>query len=89
MPLSLLHAKKLPAQHFIVCDSKFTVEIHQNKQAVHHTVAFSFTLKSTLRQKKNYGNSNISSCKNIIFKTSSKRNQNPSRYDNSMTNLQF
>jgi hypothetical protein len=28
----------------------------------------SFTLKSTLRQKKNYGNSNISPCKNIIFK---------------------
>jgi predicted translin family RNA/ssDNA-binding protein len=27
-----------------------------------------FTLKSILRQKKNYGNSNISQCKNIIFK---------------------
>jgi hypothetical protein len=27
-----------------------------------------FTLKSILRQKKNYGNSNISACKNIIFK---------------------
>jgi hypothetical protein len=35
---------------------------------------------SILRQKKNYGNSNISQCKNIIFKESSKRNQNPSRY---------
>jgi hypothetical protein len=36
-----------------------------------------FTLKSILRQKKkkNYENSNISpSCKNIIFKKSSKRN---------------
>jgi len=27
--------------------------------------------------------------KNIIFKTSSKRNQNPSRYYNSITNLKF
>jgi hypothetical protein len=34
---------------------------------------------------KNYGNSNISPCKNIIFKKSSKRNQNPSRYNNSVT----
>jgi hypothetical protein len=38
-------------------------------------------IKSILRQKKNYGNSNISPYKNIIFKKSSKkRNQNPSRY---------
>jgi len=50
-------------------------------------VAFPFTLKSILRQKKNYGNSNISPCKNIIFKKSSERNQNPSRYYNSVTNL--
>jgi len=27
-----------------------------------------------------YGNSNVSPCKNIIFKNYSKRNQNPSRY---------
>jgi hypothetical protein len=27
-----------------------------------------FTLKGILRQKENYGNSNISPCKNIIFK---------------------
>jgi len=40
-------------------------------------------------QKKNYGNSNISPCKNIIFKKSSKRNQNPSRYYNSVTTLKF
>ncbi len=38
------------------------------KQGVCHTVALPFTLKSILRQKKNYGNSNISACKNIIFK---------------------
>jgi hypothetical protein len=36
-------------------------------------------VKSILRQKKNYGNSNISPFKNIIFKNSLK-NQNPSRY---------
>jgi hypothetical protein len=54
-------------------------------------VASPFTLKSILRQKKkNYGNSNISTCQNIIFKKSSKRNQNPSSYYNSIiTNLKF
>jgi hypothetical protein len=31
-------------------------------------VALPFTGKSILRQKKNYGNSNISPCKNVIFK---------------------
>jgi hypothetical protein len=42
-----------------------------------------------LRQKENYGNSNISPCKNIIFKASSKRIQNPSRYyyNSIITNL--
>jgi hypothetical protein len=37
-----------------------------------HNVALPFTLKSIIRQKKNYGNSSISPCKNIIFKKSSK-----------------
>ncbi len=46
-------------------------------------------LKSIWRQKKNYGNSNISQCKNIIFKKSSKIKQNPSRDYNSITNLKF
>jgi hypothetical protein len=32
----------------------------KEKQGVCHTVALPFTLKSMLRQKKNYGNSNIS-----------------------------
>jgi hypothetical protein len=32
---------------------------HSVKQGVCHTVALPFTLKSILRQKKNYGNSNI------------------------------
>jgi hypothetical protein len=45
-------------------------------------VALPFTLKNILRKKKNYENSNTSPCKNIIFKKSSKRNQNPSRYHN-------
>jgi hypothetical protein len=45
--------------------------------------------KSIIRQKKNYGISNISPCKNIIFKKSSKRNQNPSRYHKSVSNLKF
>jgi hypothetical protein len=42
------------------------------------------------QQKKNRGNSNISPCKNITFKKSCKRNQNPSRHYNSIiTNLKF
>jgi hypothetical protein len=49
-------------------------------------MALPFTFKSILRHKKNYGNSNISPCKNIIFKKSSERNQNPSRYYNSIIN---
>jgi hypothetical protein len=34
--------------------------MNQIKQGVCHIVALPFTLKSILRQKKNYGNSNIS-----------------------------
>jgi hypothetical protein len=52
-------------------------------------MALPFTLKSILQQKKNYGNSNISPYKNIIFKNSSKRNQNSSRYYNYITYLKF
>jgi hypothetical protein len=37
------------------------------KQGVGHIVALPFTLKSTLRQKKNYENSNISPCKKCIL----------------------
>jgi hypothetical protein len=40
----------------------------RTKQGVCHIVALPFTLKSILRQEKNYENSNISPCKNIIFK---------------------
>jgi hypothetical protein len=59
------------------------------EQGVCCTVALPFTLKSILRQKMTYGNSNISPCKDIIFKISSKRNQNPSRYYLSIANLKF
>jgi hypothetical protein len=49
-----------------------------------------FTLKSICGQKKNYGNSNISPCKSLIFKKSSKRNQKILQdNDNSGTNLKF
>ncbi len=62
----------------------------EHEQGVCHIVALPFTLKRILRQKKNCQNSNISPCKNIIFKKYSKRNQNPSRYYNSIiTNLKF
>ncbi len=54
-----------------------------------HTVALPFPLTSILRQTKNYGNSNISPCKNIIIKKSCKRNQNPSRYYISITTIKF
>jgi len=40
----------------------------QNKQGMCQTMALPFALKSILRQKKNYENSNISAYKNIIFK---------------------
>jgi hypothetical protein len=51
----------------------------KKKRRMCHTLALPFTLKGILRQKKNYGSSNISPCKTKIFKKSSKRNQNPSR----------
>jgi hypothetical protein len=38
-------------------------------------VALPLTLKGLVRQKRNYGNSNISSCKNIVFKKFFQRNQ--------------
>jgi hypothetical protein len=53
-------------------------------------MALPFTWKNILRQKKNYGNSKISPCKNVIFKKKSfKKNQTPSRYHNSITNPKF
>jgi hypothetical protein len=49
------------------------------EQGVCNTVALPFTLKVIGRQKKNYENSNNPPCKNVIFKKSSKKNQNLSR----------
>ncbi len=65
--------------------------LYENK-GVCHTVTLPFTLKNILRQKKkNYGNSNISPCQNIIFKKNSlKETKDPSSYYNSIiTNLEF
>jgi hypothetical protein len=60
----------------------------QPKQGLCHNVTLPFTLKSILRQKKNYEISNISPCRKIlIFKKSSKRNPKPSRYYNPITKL--
>jgi hypothetical protein len=53
-------------------------------------MALSFTLENIFKQKKDYGNPNISPCKNIIFKKkSSKRNQAPSRCHNFIANPKF
>jgi len=55
-------------------------------------VALPFTLKRIFRQKKkNYGNSNISPCKNyIIFKKSSKNKPKSFKiYYNSVANIKF
>jgi hypothetical protein len=41
---------------------------NKNKKGVCHTLGLPFILNSILRQKKNYGNSNISRHKNIIFR---------------------
>jgi hypothetical protein len=56
----------------------------------HYALAI-YIKKVSSQKRKNYGNSNIiSPCKNIIFKKkSSKTNQNPSRYYNSIINLKF
>ncbi len=67
-----------------------TMKKQKQTRGVCHIVALLFTLKSILRQNKNHWNSNISPSTYIIFKKSSKRNQNPPRYYNSIsTNLKF
>ncbi len=63
-------------------------EKNKNKGCVSHC-GLAICIKK-YQQKKNHGNSNISPCTNITFKKSCKRNQNPSRYYNSIiTNLKF
>jgi hypothetical protein len=49
--------------HYSYLDSKCC-----ETRGVCHTMPLPFTLKTILRQKKNYGNSNISPCKNILKK---------------------
>jgi hypothetical protein len=51
--------------------------IKKTRGVPHNGLAIFTLLKSILRQKKNYGNSNIAACKNIpnLQKNSSKRNQ--------------
>jgi hypothetical protein len=46
-------------------------------------------IKKYLKEKEELWKLKYSPCKNIILKKSSKRNQNPSRYYNSMNNLKF
>jgi hypothetical protein len=63
-----------------------------NKGCVSHISLAILHYNSILRQKKNYGNSNISPHKKIynLQKKPSTRNQNPSKYHNSIiTNLKF
>jgi hypothetical protein len=79
----------VPNETYFTVSLPYTPNQLKNKQGVCHIVALLFTLKSILRQKTNYGNSNISPCKSIIFKKMLKRNQNPSRYHNSITNFKF
>ncbi len=57
-------------------DNRHLSNITNLKQGVcHHTVALRFTLKKYLKakKKKNYGKSNISRFKNIIFKKKSSK----------------
>jgi len=71
---------------------KWIVKSGQSTLHTKHNMKHSSGLaqKYLKAKEKNYGDSNnISPCRNIIFKISSKRNQNPSRYCNSTTNLKF
>ncbi len=64
------------------------------KERKNKGVCVNVSLRQKKKKKKNYGNSNISPCKNIIFKKiliKKKENQNPSRYyyNSIITNLKF
>jgi hypothetical protein len=77
-------------QSFWVYEIAGTLILRFQQGGVSHCVTLPFAWISILRQNKNYENSNISPCKNIIFKKSSKRNKNNlSKYYNSVTNLKF
>jgi hypothetical protein len=88
---SINNGPKISTKDFLENKMTYILQISKKKfkQGVCHSVALPFALKSILRQKKNYEYSNISAYKNTIFKKSSKRNQNPSRCYNSITNLNF
>jgi hypothetical protein len=64
-----------------VC-SPYLFALLNEQGGVSHSDLVIYIKKVILRAKKNHGNSKKSPCKNIIFKKSSKRNQNPSRYYN-------
>jgi len=60
----------------------------QRKQGVCHIVTLPFHIKTYLKAKEEYLKiSNISPCKYIIFKKSSKKNQNPPRYYKSISQV--
>jgi hypothetical protein len=56
-------------KHHVLGDLSLT---KQNKTRVCYTAALAIYIKNIIRQKKKYANSNISPCKHIIFKKSSK-----------------
>jgi hypothetical protein len=51
-----------------------------HKMKVCGTVALPFTFKSILRQNKNYGNSNISPCKSIVFQKNPLAQKKPNSF---------
>jgi hypothetical protein len=62
-------------------------KLNKRKQGMCQIVALSVTLRKYLKSKRR--NSNISPGKNIALKNSSKRNQNLSKYYDSMIDLEF
>jgi hypothetical protein len=67
-----METKTTKKSAFYYHHSNINKVIEEAKQGACYIVALPFTLKSILRQKENYESSNISPCKNIIFKKSSK-----------------
>ncbi len=62
------NVKHEPPNHtFIEMHKLFKYNLHLHEQKLCRTMAL---LKNILRKKKNYGNSNISPCKNIVLKNS-------------------
>jgi hypothetical protein len=57
-------------------DRKTSSRTQNKTRGVSHC-GLAIYIKKYLKGKKNYGNSNVSPCKKIIFKKSFKKNQNP------------